>query len=708
MALVSTKIVVPQHIEYLIVDRELLLVEHSPNISRFFPPNQLLSRGQDLRELIPELFTYQQTLQNLLNCQQEHFYLPKINFNVTSNIYFTIHITQHKLENRDRNYLIVFLEDITNYGNWEQSLLSTIDEYNLLHDSSQLWNQLAQSNYFYERILASMAEALIITSDTGAIQLVNQTAINLLGYTQAELVDRSINKIIADTSFPLSEIQHYLLTQGELLKNIEVNCQTKQGLTKTISFTCSRIKTEENDSCTFIYLGRDITKIKCYQQRQTVQYLVSKILANSQDLSQAAPQILQVICENLDLALGEVWIENINGIEKQHGHLTVLSQDGAYKDLNSIRFTAPPQNPCPLDLSKSASNLEEIQKLPVEQSQDNLLLKCQAIWAKEPDRFSQFIEVTQKNILRIGEGIAGNIWQNKSFCRFQSFTKKLNFPRQDLAIQSGLKGGFSFPIQNGNSILAVMNFFLDRERDIDENLVDLMLIIANQISQFIQRVKAELGLKNKQKESEKLLLNILPSIIAKQLKQQNSTIANHFEKVTILFADLVDFTNWFTQLSPIEVVEILNEIFSEFDCLSTKYGLEKIKTIGDAYMVVGGLPQQQPDHAEAIAEMALDMQQAIAQFNQETDKTLSIRIGINTGAVVAGVIGTKKFSYDLWGDAVNIARRMESQGIPDHIQVTTSTYELLKYKYYFQSRGKIDVKGKGKMSTYLLMGRKLV
>ena len=195
-------------------------------------------------------------------------------------------------------------------------------------------------------------------------------------------------------------------------------------------------------------------------------------------------------------------------------------------------------------------------------------------------------------------------------------------------------------------------------------------------------------------------------MVAEQLKKQNRTIADHFDSVTILFADLVNFTNLFAQLPPIEIVEILNEIFSEFDRISTKYGLEKIKIIGDAYMVVGGLPQQREDHAEAIAEMALDMQRAIAQFNSETDKTLSIRIGINTGAVVAGVIGTKKFSYDLWGDAVNIAYRMESHGVPDRIQVTASTYELLKDKYILQPRGEIEVKGKGKMPTYFLVGRK--
>jgi adenylate cyclase len=167
----------------------------------------------------------------------------------------------------------------------------------------------------------------------------------------------------------------------------------------------------------------------------------------------------------------------------------------------------------------------------------------------------------------------------------------------------------------------------------------------------------------------------------------------------------VGFTEMSAQIIPEDLVKLLNEIFSAFDELTERYGLEKIKTIGDAYMVVGGLPIPKKDHAECIAEMALEIQEAVAHFNARHSTAISIRIGINTGPVIAGVIGTKKFIYDLWGDAVNTASRMESQGIPGAIQVTNSTYEHLKDKYTFVERGKIDVKGKGEMFTYLLMGR---
>jgi class 3 adenylate cyclase len=208
-----------------------------------------------------------------------------------------------------------------------------------------------------------------------------------------------------------------------------------------------------------------------------------------------------------------------------------------------------------------------------------------------------------------------------------------------------------------------------------------------------------------QEKSEQLLLNILPSTIASRLKESNNTIADSFAEVTILFADIVGFTKLSTKVSPVELVELLNQVFSAFDELADKHGLEKIKTIGDAYMVVGGIPEPRADHAEAIAEMALDMQAEIIKINQEIQQNFSMRIGINSGEVVAGVIGKKKFIYDLWGDAVNTASRMESHGIANMIHVTDETYQLLAGKYVFADRGMIEIKGKGEMQTYILQHR---
>lgn len=207
-------------------------------------------------------------------------------------------------------------------------------------------------------------------------------------------------------------------------------------------------------------------------------------------------------------------------------------------------------------------------------------------------------------------------------------------------------------------------------------------------------------------ETERLLLSILPKPIVDRLKQEQGIIAERFDDVTILFADIVGFTRLEMQISPIALVILLNEIFSAFDKLAERLGLEKIKTIGDKCMVAGGLPVPKADHAEATTEMALCMQDEVALFNANNDGGFDIRIGINTGPVVAGVVGVRKFIDDLWGDTVNVASRMEAHGIPDRIQVTGTTYERLPDKYVFEKRGTIHVKNRGKIDAHLLTGRR--
>ncbi len=240
---------------------------------------------------------------------------------------------------------------------------------------------------------------------------------------------------------------------------------------------------------------------------------------------------------------------------------------------------------------------------------------------------------------------------------------------------------------------------------------DAAIWVARDIS---DRKRAELALRIAQQKSESLLLNILPHTIAERLKHDPKEIAEHFEDVTILFSDIVGFTPLSSKMPPLELVKLLNQMFSTFDKLAEKHGLEKIKTIGDAYMLAGGLPVPTNNHAEAVADMALDMQAAIKEFQActvlrekmpENLETFQIRIGINTGSVIAGVIGIKKFIYDLWGDTVNVASRMESSGMPGAIQVSATTYDRLKDKFIFEERGAIPVKGKGEMITYWLKGR---
>lgn len=207
-------------------------------------------------------------------------------------------------------------------------------------------------------------------------------------------------------------------------------------------------------------------------------------------------------------------------------------------------------------------------------------------------------------------------------------------------------------------------------------------------------------------KAESLLLNILPKDIAEFLKNEPKVFADSYDQTSILFADVVNFTSLSADLQPMELVEILNEVFSHFDELVEKYDLEKIKTIGDCYMVASGIPRSRVDHAQAIASLALDMQNYVEK-RQFGGKQIQFRIGINSGPVVAGVIGRKKFIYDLWGDAVNIASRMESSGQPGVIQVTRSTYELISDSFICESQASVNVKGKGETEVWHLKGAKV-
>jgi adenylate cyclase len=219
-----------------------------------------------------------------------------------------------------------------------------------------------------------------------------------------------------------------------------------------------------------------------------------------------------------------------------------------------------------------------------------------------------------------------------------------------------------------------------------------------------QRRDALAALRDEQARAESLLLNILPRSIADRLKAETRTIADHVNSVSILFADVVDFTPLAERLPPAEVVGVLDHLFSHFDGLAERYGLEKIKTIGDCYMAAAGVPAPRSDHAQALALMALDMQAAMRTVEEVRHLGLALRIGINSGPVVAGVIGRKRFLYDLWGDAVNTASRMESHGTSGRIQITRATKELLEDEFVCESRGTISLKGKGKTETWYLVG----
>ena len=246
-------------------------------------------------------------------------------------------------------------------------------------------------------------------------------------------------------------------------------------------------------------------------------------------------------------------------------------------------------------------------------------------------------------------------------------------------------------------IAAGASDFLSKPVDLQE--LTLRVNHAVHAKRLVDQLQAE------QVKVERLLLNSLPGPIAERMKQGEVNIAEHHPDVSVLLADLVGFTTLAAHIGPEQVVYLLNEIFSGFDLLALKHGLEKIKTIGDAYMAAGGVPLPRPDHAEAIAELALDMMAEIEKFNRAYNTSIQLRIGISTGSVVAGVIGRWKFTYDLWGDTVNLACRLESLGQAGTILVSDLTYQRLRDKYRFDDSRSLEIKGRAAELVHTLRGR---
>ena len=337
-------------------------------------------------------------------------------------------------------------------------------------------------------------------------------------------------------------------------------------------------------------------------------------------------------------------------------------------------------------------------------------------------RTEETLHITQERYHSIVENAVEGIYQttpdghyisaNTALARIYGYNSPeemilgLSDVRQQLYVDSQRRQEFVDLVETNNAVLGFESQVYRRDQQviwISENARTVrdsrgkILYYEGTVSDVTERKLA-------QDQTEKLLLNILPKPIAMRLQAKQEVIADSFSDVSVLFADLVGFTDFSGQKTPRELVELLNLIFSEFDQLTEHHGLEKIKTIGDAYMVVGGLPMPKDNHDQAIARMALDMQQAIRNFNTRNHQDLSLRIGINIGPVVAGVIGLTKFIYDLWGDAVNVASRMESSSIPGQIQVTEIVHQRLQSQFDFQERGTVSIKGKGDMTTYLLLG----
>ena len=653
-----------RQMEYVTLDQDLVVVEFSGGVDRFVDSSQRLIPGADIFSFFPELFGAEEQLSAIISTHQESFELKSIiRCSDQSHLYFDLCITRLDEPSFARGELILFLEDVTQQSSLEQSLVQASNE------TSLLINSLSISKAYADEIVSSMTDALFVTNKSGTIKKINQAAEEMLGYSADELVGQPFGKIVAEKDFLFQVLQLDPSVKETTLRDVEVVCQTRVGEKLCVAFSGSSVLTEVEGVYDFLYIGRDITERQHTQQRLMLQYTAARILSESDTLSQAVAKILPTVCQHLNWDVTNLW----------------LVQDATNPEVTQTQFSIDTWIATP---SSSSSHL-----------------KCVEGWSSSSASLQKFVEVVKPLCLSQGEGLAGQVWVTRSPLWMIDVATEANFFGLSNAIAAGLHGAFGFPIRSSREILGVITFFSRSIKQPDPALLKTMAVIGSQLGQFIKRKQVESALREEQQQTERLLLNVLPETIVDRLKHNKDTIAEHFDEATVLFADLVGFTKIATQLSPIKLVNLLNQIFSAFDRLTEEYGLEKIKTVGDAYMVVGGVPQKRPDHAQAIARMALAMQSEIVQFNQIHQQDLKMRIGIHSGPIVAGVIGIKKFTYDLWGDTVNIASRMESHGLAEQIQVTEATYQLLQDQYVFQKRGLMTIKGKGEMMTYLLLSK---
>lgn len=791
------KFLVVHGIEYLILDSALTIRKTSPGVDRFSDSPGPIQVNDEVGLAFPELIGVEDLLQEVLEGRQMSFDLKSLSrfTEAGTPVYFDMYVVQE--EQIQGQHLIVFLEDVTDRMSLEQRLVQATNETNLLLSA------LFESKRYIEQILSSMADALIVTTETGLIKKVNQSTLDLFEYSEAELLGKEISQIVGDHQ---DLVKNFFLSQMERdepgLSPVEIVCHTKTRKKVYVGFSCAVIDVSAADIPDLVYIGRDITDRKRKQQRNLAQSATIRILSESANLVEATPKLLPALCESLEWDVGEIW------------QVQMRDEGGDY----------PPS------------------KLSRESEYQPDCLTCLQLWHSASWEWFA-LQQSRKTQLTEGEGLPGHVWAIHQAVWTEDLPGfAMEWPGTDYLVQAGLKSGFAFPIfgdasetqprvDQSSELLGVIGFYSRDIQTIDEDLMGTCSAIASQIGQFIkrkqaeialqeseeryrdlfenasdliqsvsiegrflyvnlawketlgysqsdlekmtvfeilhpqsklqyqdrfdrifagetidevtaefmtkdgqkislqgsmnckylegkpvairgmfrnitERIKVEKALQKQQKKTENLLLNILPEPIVDRLKLEPNSIAETYANVTVLFADLVGFTQIASELSALEVVELLNLIFSAFDRLTELHQLEKIKTIGDAYMVVAGLPTEREDHAKAIANMALDMQTALSQFNQQTQQSFSIRIGIHSGPVVAGVIGIKKFIYDLWGDTVNIASRMESHSLPGRIQVSETTYYLLQEHYELEKRGTIAVKGKGEMNTYFLIGSK--
>jgi adenylate cyclase len=768
----------PHKFQCLQLDEHFHILDISEQVQRFADRPEEVMLGKDIRLSFPEFIGLEDILKSILQGEQDLFELEGIGrcYENRADIYMNLYIIGEKDNNTSASRLIILLEDITETMALKQKLAQRANEANLL-----LTSLMAYKKYM-DQVINTMADALLITNNSGKIKKVNFAAQKLFGYHEKELIDQSISLIIDDY-----ELIENILTKDIRLQtnhpNIEVVCHNKKREKLLVSFSFSRLKRGIKGLEDIIYIGRDITTRQRREQRIYAQYVITQILSESQSIKQAIPRILQAICQTLGWDVGELWTPN--------QYITI----------------------------------------PVELDIADVVLRCVEIWSSRVVSVREFKAITWQTTYHSGVGLPGRIWARRSPYWIKDIADDHDFKRSKAAVAVGLQAAFGFPILDENQILGVMIFFSREAQPKDVELLQMMLSIGSQIAQFIKRkqteislreseeeyrdlfentndliqavnvygrflyvnqswkktlgyseaeianmnvleivhpdfrpstrqqlyavmsgekleqistalitkdgqtvflegninckfvegkavvirgifrnitrrLAAEAALRHQQEQTQNHSQNILPVIISKHPQQNPGNRKVDLVDFTVLLADIVGFDQIAASMSSMQLLNLLNPLFLAFDRLKEKYGLKQIKTVDDAYVVVAGLATQRPDHAQAIAHMALDMQTAIAIFNAENQQNFHIRIGIHSSSLVSATTELQDFTSDSWQNILNIARCVASQSFPGQIQVTQDTYKHLHKKFLLEKRLTITVNSQDKINTYLCMIRK--
>ena len=760
----SQKVFSPRQMEYLTVDSDFNIIEKSLEVERFADCPDQVTIGNDVRLGFPELFGLEDILNDILEGQQISFDLDGVAryLDNKSPLYIDIHITK-KPAVAQNNQLIIFIKDVTSKSLLEQSLVQNSNETHLQLNSVETYKD------YLDKILTSMPSFLLVTNQKGIIKTINRATKELFGYKENELVNQSIS-IIFPEEVLLHSQDYLNKTNNNLTNiEVICQTKTGSKIVVAFSGSVVQTDIEDLEDFIYIgrditenkclqqhqaaqyaatkILSESTTTQQAFQTLlpalcENLQLEIGEIWTPESSNSQAivlkcvktwALPTVTITAKNIDQQLSSSlpnyilsnrspqWITNINNVSN------IWQSEPALVDEILSAFGFPLQDEqeifgVMIFLTQTIHECDEdlLQVLTGIGSQ-----LVQFIKRKEAESALLESEERYRDLFENATDLIQCVTADGSFVYVnQAWRETLGYSEAEIAelnildvIHPSYKTQYIKILQKvmyGEKHERIQAQFVTKNQEIIslEGNINCKFVEGKPaftrgiFRDITKRLETEAELRHQRDQTEKLLLNILPSPIADRLKQQPGTIADNLAEVTVMFADIVGFTELSAQSSPTVMVELLNEIFSEFDHLAEKHNLEKIKTIGDAYMVVGGLPNPQVNHAQAIAEMALDMLEAITIFCQETGTNISIRIGINTGPVVAGVIGIKKFTYDLWGDTVNTASRMESHGVAGEIQLTESTYKQLKGQYKFENRGMISVKGKGEMNTYFLKNRK--